>query len=939
MIRPLAVGMAAIVGIAVLAAPAPAATNVAVFNFQMKSDTPDWRWLEKGLSDRIATDFVQSRSLSVIARDEMQLIAEKMRWVPEMATSDPARMEELKKQLKIEYLVTGVYSVTGERITITGQVVEVEGRKEVTRKEVSGKADEVLTLQRRLSADLLSWFTKGEPAKILETLPVWTRSLPAAKALYAGMDLYDQGRYAEGWLLFRQASRTDPQYIEASYWVGKMYYFMNRYEHARRAFERFVYLDTSHPRVQDAIREYLHTYEQVNTPPETLLALYGRLMQRFSVIEGHYKDYPPWMLENHFWLEGRTAQVLERMGRHRETIEAAASMLNQSGELLSAGLLPYLIKTWNTTTLAMAVRALQVQNQLTGKVLIPEGLTTDTGYGRYRLRFTQGQAEARWVPPEPIYVLPEEVNGRTHYSASWWFGLLLVAPDGKMFKKISVYPEMDGEDGYVIAYFTMQSKKDGGALQSPVKVGRTNGLHFPDIPRTGVIELTVIMRPMDEWRDPKLALRAVRVVVEWEDVPPNAGALDVACSNASTFNLWVDGRRGPSCRAGLVGMLSPGEHQVEIRENDRTPFAHYRQTVKVEAGKTTPLRITLPWKPSSPLSGWYSAALVGRDYAEESPNLDDSFNAPWLQVDAGAIRVFWPHQGDLYMAQSTDGEHFSRPLRLPLPISSAWVEHQIRCIRDESGRFVLLFKSTRDAQHETRLYACWSRDGVHWSNPAMVLDQWLLSYDITIDDQGRFVLACNFWDKSKGEQALAILVSRDLLRWEQLAQWERNRSGGSVRILQRRDGTYQVFWAAQRQGDDGLVYHYVYCRASKDGRTWSEPQELVRIHGNNWPSLSPMEVEGRTLLGILWRDDWEEDNPVIRLVRENGDGTWQQASAQYGIGADFGSMTWHPRWGYVVVWTEVPVWSRAVWNEQGPFLIRGPSVDAFFAKPKKGGRP
>jgi len=44
-----------------------AATNVAVFNFQMKSETPDWRWLEKGLADRIATDFVQSRGLSVVA--------------------------------------------------------------------------------------------------------------------------------------------------------------------------------------------------------------------------------------------------------------------------------------------------------------------------------------------------------------------------------------------------------------------------------------------------------------------------------------------------------------------------------------------------------------------------------------------------------------------------------------------------------------------------------------------------------------------------------------------------------------------------------------------------------------------------------------------------------------------------------------------------------
>jgi hypothetical protein len=44
-----------------------AGTNVAVFNFQMKSETADWRWLEKGLADRIATDFVQSRGLSVVA--------------------------------------------------------------------------------------------------------------------------------------------------------------------------------------------------------------------------------------------------------------------------------------------------------------------------------------------------------------------------------------------------------------------------------------------------------------------------------------------------------------------------------------------------------------------------------------------------------------------------------------------------------------------------------------------------------------------------------------------------------------------------------------------------------------------------------------------------------------------------------------------------------
>ena len=39
------------------AARAPAATHVAVFNFQMTSDTPEWVWLEKFLADRLITDF------------------------------------------------------------------------------------------------------------------------------------------------------------------------------------------------------------------------------------------------------------------------------------------------------------------------------------------------------------------------------------------------------------------------------------------------------------------------------------------------------------------------------------------------------------------------------------------------------------------------------------------------------------------------------------------------------------------------------------------------------------------------------------------------------------------------------------------------------------------------------------------------------------------
>jgi len=314
------------------AAPTLAATNVAVFNFQMTSDSPDWRWLEKGLADRIATDFVQSRGLSVVARDEMQLVAQKMNWVPEMATTDAARMGEIKKSLQIEQLISGIYAVEGDRIRITGQVVDVESRMELARKEVEGSLEEVLDLQRRLSAELLAWFTKKEPAQILATLPVWTRSLPAMRALYEGMDLYDQGRYGEGWLKFRQASREDPQYVEAAYWVGKMYYFMDRYEHARRSLERFVYMDMAHPRLGDAMVEYVHTYENsAAVSAEALLRLYEDLGRRFpnaNVFQGR-GSRRQWRGEN--WSRYKRIHLMTQIGQAAEVLQMSGPVLMSDG--------------------------------------------------------------------------------------------------------------------------------------------------------------------------------------------------------------------------------------------------------------------------------------------------------------------------------------------------------------------------------------------------------------------------------------------------------------------------------------------------------------------------------------------------------------------------------------------------------------------------------
>ena len=101
--------------------PSDKVVTAAIFNFEMKSGGEEWMWLEKGLADMFTTHFVRS-GVAVIARDDMEDLAKKLKWVPEMAAKEK-EIDEIKKQLKVSFLVTGVYTVKGEEITITAQVI------------------------------------------------------------------------------------------------------------------------------------------------------------------------------------------------------------------------------------------------------------------------------------------------------------------------------------------------------------------------------------------------------------------------------------------------------------------------------------------------------------------------------------------------------------------------------------------------------------------------------------------------------------------------------------------------------------------------------------------------------------------------------------------------------------------------------------------------
>ncbi len=912
----LVLAAAAPVGAALSRNPAP----VAVFNFQLTTADPNgqWRWLEKFLSDQITTDFHASGAVAVVARDRMQLLAQELGWVPEMATRDPARMQRIQKGLKITHLVSGVCGVRGEALEIVGQIVDVRTRRELYRKKLTGRTADVLTLQKRLSADLLSWFTKRPVRLILPNLPVWTRSIPAARALYEGMDLYDQGRYHEAWLKFRQSSREDPAYVEAVYWVGKMYYFMYRYDHARRALERFVYLDPFHPRLGDAMVEYLHTCEGGEVPAERLLKIYADLGRRFpgaKVWEGGMQMALARM-DMDEWTRHKSAMLLAQLGRHAEALKMRYPATPAFRE-----------STWRP----FPTEQILLHHARTGEVVRQDMLRRDAyPINHAVISFPRGpRASLTGKMRKPVRL----VGKRQHKLDKWatfdpdhaYDTLYLVAARGHVFKSLRCYPLVDEAAGTM--ELTLRTPGRGWRINPPRRVdlaeARRTGVSAGKLPRTGIVVVFCIVRVADDAGP--VFFRGWRVAAEMEKVGP-IGTLDVWCRDTNRYRVDVDGAFG-RWHDGIVGPLAPGRHTVRLSPIDANcPYGEWTTTATVAAGEITRVAGRLPLKRGTPWSAW-TVAGVEPSYPGYDLRVYKRETGVTIQADDEAVRLVWNRRGDLWSAVTRDGLRFSPPRKLHLPVSSSWLEQDPRLLRDESGRFVLFFASDREARHRTRTYLSWSRDFVHWSAPTMVGH---VGTSLIQDSRGRFLCAV------PAERRVWVLASREGYRWERLGSLDLgagNRYAWSAVLRQRGRGQYELFVAGMRRGGDEKGRAFVARSVSGDARSWPAPEILERC--DTMPRLAAVHAEGRSVVLAYWFSHVHGKTSSCRsvLFAEGRDGAWRRSAAAAGVLCGYASLAHHRRWGYLIAWSH-PHAREGTWASRGagPFLLRGPSLEPILGE-------
>ncbi|MBN2583733.1 MAG: ankyrin repeat domain-containing protein [Planctomycetes bacterium] len=892
-------------------------TAVAVFNFHMTSDTPEWVWLEKGLADRVTTDLFQSRVVDLMARDRMQELAEKMTWVPEMM-EDPKQLKRIG--YKTGYVISGAYTVQDDKLTITAQVVNFETTKEVFRRQVSGPAAEALDLVRQLSAELLAWLTHKTPEEVKGDLPAWTRSIPAAKALYEGVDLYDQGRYAEGWLSFRRAAKEDPGYTEAQYWVGKMYYFMNRYDHARREFEAFVYRDQTHPRIGDAIKEYADTYEKTDTPPEVLLSLYGKLTEKYGGITEtdeiriggyYYGDGGPPAA----WLTMRRALLFEHIERYKESVETLTRYANtEKGRSAD----------WNLAENTLR-RIMREHHAWTGDTFSRNelGMFYFTSWEKVAL-FREGSCEAF---PERLsrraVVLGSPTRGE-YFRASDSF--VVAAPAGLVFTKLTFYPQTKASSGTFGVTLTKDIHDDVGESEADLTDATQHGITFDNLPLCGILRARCQARTDAPAEYKSHLLRNVRITAEFAGVEEH-GVIEILGTNAASIRTDVDGhfaRMGP----GLIGLVPPGEHVLRFYTQDTVqPLSEVQTTVTVEVGKKVKVNASMPWKKESSWASFSCPLAVGGDYE----NYFRTYNARFAQetahavhADSDGIWVVWPYGYDLWSSWSKDGVAFSPARRLELPVSSAWVEMKPQLFRDETGRFILAFCSTRGMRHGEDGYICWSRDFEHWSAPCR-----MPAYGpMTLDDGGQLVML-------SGWATTTVWTSRDGLQWKRTAGPQNpERRMEPYRVFQNKSGTYDLFLIeSQRSGflRPDSPPHRLLLYNSSDCVTWSEPVEAAAYRQRDDWFICNVVPYKDSYVAVLGAKDAKKDYPYLQPIYRKDDGAWHRLPKVPDVVNGLRTVAYDDHWGYVITWKVAQGYEWCPHPEAGPFVTRGPDMKFLFS--------
>ena len=205
----------------------PSPLVLSILYFEDRTRLPQFAWLRKGLSDMLITDLSQAPELQIVQRERLEEI------LREQALQASGRIDD-KTAVRVGRLtgatliLLGSATLVGETLRLDAHLLSVEHGAVFGAAFVEGPPAEVLSLEKKLAARLLTLLQINGATQLPIQATLQPNSLKATGAFYEGLDAADRGNIDQALEKFETAIGQEPSYADA----------VKRYERTVRGVDR-----------------------------------------------------------------------------------------------------------------------------------------------------------------------------------------------------------------------------------------------------------------------------------------------------------------------------------------------------------------------------------------------------------------------------------------------------------------------------------------------------------------------------------------------------------------------------------------------------------------------------------------------------------------------------------------------------------------------------
>jgi TolB-like protein len=212
----------------------PGGPTIAVLDFANTVDAPGYDWLRRGLADMLETDLAASGRLALVERRDLDKILSEQ----ELGLSgavDESSAPRVGRLAGASRIACGSFLAKSGSLRMDAKVLDSETGAIVAASSALGEESQALALEAELARKLME--ALGVAGASASAGQAGTSSLEAAKDYYAGLLLFESGKYDEAVARFKASTDRDPLYAKPRSGIEESYKFLKDFKHQRQVRE------------------------------------------------------------------------------------------------------------------------------------------------------------------------------------------------------------------------------------------------------------------------------------------------------------------------------------------------------------------------------------------------------------------------------------------------------------------------------------------------------------------------------------------------------------------------------------------------------------------------------------------------------------------------------------------------------------------------------